>query len=65
METLRSIGAVIDFSEDLAVFRRLDPTRVIPLIRGTSGHQLLPLTEDWMQNPATGAVPGLSSFIKR
>ncbi|CAE7662420.1 RE1 [Symbiodinium sp. CCMP2592] len=58
VETLRKVGAVIDFSADLAVFRQLDPTRIIPLTRGASGHQLLPLTEDWMQNalPATGAT---------
>ena len=34
VETLRKVGAVIDFSADLAVFRRLDPSRIIPLTRG-------------------------------
>ncbi|CAE7440536.1 unnamed protein product [Symbiodinium pilosum] len=48
VEALRRLGAVIDFKEDLAVFRSLDSKRVVKLSRGQSGHQLLPLTEDWL-----------------
>lgn len=29
IEALRNLGAIIDFSADLAVFRNLDPTQVI------------------------------------
>ncbi|CAE7681801.1 RE2 [Symbiodinium sp. CCMP2456] len=55
VEALRNLGAIIDFSADLAVFRKLDDSRVIKLARGKSGHQLLPLTEDWMTNATKSA----------
>lgn len=66
VEALRSLGAVIDFKADLAVFRHLDASRVIPLGRGRSGHQLLPLTEDWMTNAsrASKAVPSLTEYVQ-
>ena len=57
VETLRSLGAVIDFSEDLIVFRQLDPTRVIKMERSCTGHQLLPMTEDWFQNASQASSP--------
>eukprot|EP00435_Cladocopium_sp_Y103_P069442 s548_g33.t1 len=50
VETLRALGAVIDFAEDLVVFRQLDPNQVIKMERSCTGHQLLPMTEDWFQN---------------
>ena len=46
VHSLRALGAVIDFEHDLAVFRKVDPTRMIPLERSTAGHQVMPLTED-------------------
>ena len=65
VETLRSLGAVIDFSEDLIVFRQLDPTRVIKMERSCTGHQLLPMTEDWFENAskANSPVPSLKQYI--
>ena len=65
VETLRSLGAVIDFSEDLIVFRQLDPTRVIKMERSCTGHQLLPMTEDWFQtaSQASSPVPSLKQYI--
>ena len=50
IETLRSLGAVIDFKEDLVVFRGLDATKIISLERSSTGHQPLPLAEDWYSN---------------
>ena len=41
-----NLGAVIDFDRDEAIFKKIDPCRVIPLERAPSGHQLFPLTED-------------------
>ena len=66
VETLRALGAIIDFSSDLAVFRNLDSKRVVQLARGKSGHQLLPLTDDWMANShaVAQAVPGLATYIQ-
>ena len=66
VETLRSLGAVIDFGEDLAVFRKVSDRHVIKLGRSVTGHQLLPLTQDLLANAeaAKRAVPGLSSFLE-
>ena len=65
IETLRALGAIIDFENDLAVFRHLDPKRIIELERSCTGHQLLPLCEDWYQKstPAKAPVPSLQNFI--
>ena len=46
VQSLRSLGAVIDFEHDLAIFRHLDPTRAVPLERSATGHQLLSLSDD-------------------
>lgn len=46
IHSLRQLGAIIDFEADLAVFRHVDPTRMIPLERSSAGHQVMPLTED-------------------
>ena len=66
VETLRALGAILDFSSDLAVFRNLDARKVVPFARRKSGHQLLPLTEDWIGTAhlAATAVPSLTSFIQ-
>lgn len=66
IETLRMLGAIIDFEQDLVVFRNLDATRLVRLTRGQSGHQLLDLTEDWLQHASQTerAVPSLSSYLK-
>ena len=65
VDTLRKLGAVIDFEADLAVFRRLNAHRVIRLARGRTGHQLIPLTEDWLSHgeQSAQAVPSLTSFL--
>eukprot|EP00439_Symbiodinium_sp_Y106_P065407 s2228_g10.t1 len=44
IQTLRALKAVIDFEADVAVFRALDPRRLVHFERGSSGHQLLSLT---------------------
>ena len=65
IEALRSLGAVIDFQEDLVCFRNLDATRIIELERSCTGHQLLPLTDDWFHNAkqAKGPVQSLRALI--
>ena len=64
IQTLRSLKAIIDFESDTVVFRALDPHRLVDLTRGSSGHQLLSLTEDLLSNSTTTtrAVPSLLSF---
>ena len=63
IQTLRSLKAIIDFEADVAVFRALDPHRLVHLTRGSSGRQLLSLTEDWMSisTPTKQAIPSLLS----
>lgn len=65
IETLRSLGAIIDFEHDLAVFRNLDAQRILQLHRSCTGHQLLPLTQDWYDQSvkAKSAVGSLKDFI--
>ena len=64
ISTVRALGAIIDFEEDLVVFRRLDDRRMIQATRSQSGHQLLPLTENLYSKSVQchSAVPSLRSF---
>ena len=66
IDTLRRLGAIIDFDADLVVFRKLNAGRIVRLARGRTGHQLLPLTEDWLGNSleAGQEIPSLSAFVK-
>ena len=48
--TLRRMGAIIDFSKDEAIFSAVNPKKIVPLARSSAGHQLIPLTEDFMQH---------------
>ncbi|CAE7273716.1 RE1 [Symbiodinium sp. CCMP2592] len=59
--SLRALGAIIDFSNDLIVFRAIDPCRVIKAHRSQSGHQLLPLSGDMYEQSevAKCAIPAL------
>ena len=64
--SLRTLGAVVDYEHDLVVFRHLDPSRVVELERSCTGHQLLPLTEDWFtksKTSSTGPIPSLNTYI--
>ena len=57
MASLRSLGAVIDFAEDLVVFRKLTDQKIIPLERSCTGHQLLSMTTDWYKGAFSTAKP--------
>jgi hypothetical protein len=57
IHSLRQLGAVIDFENDLAVFRHVDSSRLVPLERSSAGHQVMPLTEDIYQNAVTLKEP--------
>ena len=66
IDTLRKLGAILDFSEDLIVLRAIDATKVIPLQRSATGHQLIDLTEDWFRGalPAQREVPSLRAYVQ-
>ena len=57
VKSLRSLGAVIDFGRDEAIFRALDPSRVVPLETTDSGHQLFPMVGDVLQNAVSRSSP--------
>ena len=63
--TLRSLGAIIDFQEDLICFRSVDAHRIIQARRSQSGHQLLPLRGNLCENSvmAKCAIPSLKDFL--
>ena len=64
VESLRSLGAVIDFKHDLVCFRHLNDRKIIELERSEAGHQLLPMTTDWYEaSVGARSVPGLKAFI--
>lgn len=46
IDALRRLGAVIDFEADKAIFRKVDPQKVVTLERSAAGHQVMPLTDD-------------------
>ena len=65
IESLRSLGAIVDFSEDLIVFRKLNDRKLIPLERSSTGHQLLPMTSDWYEHAhqSNVPIPSLKDYI--
>eukprot|EP00435_Cladocopium_sp_Y103_P019595 s2606_g4.t1 len=65
IESLRALGAIIDFSENLVVFRKLNPSKIIKMERSATGHQLLPMTQDWYSDAQSTAqpVPSLNAFL--
>lgn len=50
IDSLRAMGAIIDYTRDEAVFTAIDPCRVVQLERSQVGHQLLPLAEDFLRS---------------
>ena len=50
VDTLRRMGAIIDFRQDEAIFTTINPKRLVSLARSAAGHQLIPLTEDFMKS---------------
>jgi hypothetical protein len=46
--TLRRMKAIIDYGSDTAVFAAINPNKLVSLPVSTSGHQLMPLTHDFV-----------------
>jgi hypothetical protein len=64
VDTLRKLGAVIDFRADVACFRALNDKKLVRLERSVTGHQMLPLTEDILDQAIEleCAVPSLRDY---
>ena len=60
IDTLRKLGAVIDFQADVACFRTLNDRKLVPLERSSTGHKMLPLTDDLLANAIDLEKPVLS-----
>ena len=60
VESLRKLGAIVDFAEDMICFRSLDAQKIVQVERSTTGHQLLSMTED---KAARVAVPSLREYL--
>ena len=58
IQTLRKLGAVINFVGNYVVFEAVNSNIQIPLVQSPSGHLLLDLTQDWM---STGIASGQDS----
>ena len=65
IDALRKLDAIVDFKQDLVVFRALDPSKIIPLQRSQTGHQLMDLTADIFAaaRQAERPVPSLLDYI--
>ena len=64
---LRSLGAIVDFKEDLICMRAVSPHKIIAMERSSTGHQLLDLSRDLFKDATTvpQAVPSLRSFVQQ
>ena len=67
ISTLRALKAIVDFDEDLIVFRGLNDQRLIQAERSLAGHQLLPLTDNLYSKSyeSDHPIPSLRSFCSR
>eukprot|EP00435_Cladocopium_sp_Y103_P056856 s442_g19.t1 len=62
IHSLRKLGAVIDFESNCAVFRSVDPRKMIHLEQSAAGHQVLPLTDDAFKDAVVLEEP-VPSFL--
>ena len=64
IESLRRLGAIIDYKNNLAVFTSLDAARLVRLHQSQAGHQLLSLGEDLFKSsvPLKRAVSSLQDL---
>ena len=50
VDTLRRMKAIVDYGNDQAVFAGINFQKCVALETTTTGHQILPLAQDFMQN---------------
>ena len=65
IDALRSLGAIVDYENDLICFRKLQDQQLVKVTRSCTGHQLLPLTKDWYEGSIATRqkVPSLKDMI--
>ena len=58
-KSLKALGAVIDFSKGRAIYKAVNPRKVVDLVEAPNGHLLMPLTGDILN----GAIDRGSDFV--
>ena len=58
-KSLKALGAVIDFGESRAIYKAVNPRKVVDLVEAPNGHLLMPLTGDILE----GAIDRGSDFV--
>ncbi len=66
VDSLRKMGAVVDFSTDEVVFTKINPNKLVKMSRSAAGHQLIPLTADFMEQGVqlSQAVTSLRALVQ-
>ena len=67
VNALKRLGAIIDFENNVASFKKVDPNVLVHLESGGNGHLYLSLVEDLLTNEVTDAdsVQALVPFARR
>ena len=65
VQSLKQLGAMIDFEGGLAVFRKIAPDKVIRLEQTEAGHFVMPLTSDIFERAVKVrcAIPSLQQYL--
>ena len=50
IDTLKRLRAIVDYGRDEVVFAAVNPQKCVKLQTTATGHQILPLTDDFMQD---------------
>ena len=62
-KALRSLGAIVDFSNNQAIYTKVDPTMVVDLNEAANGHLLMPLTGNLLNGGVQRKSP-LTSLVE-
>ena len=57
IDTLKRMRAIVDYGSDEVVFAGINPQKCVKLQTTSTGHQILPLTKDFMQGARTLKSP--------
>jgi len=60
IESLRALGAIIDFERDEMVLTKVNAQRLIKLERSSTGHQLMPLTGMCTRDQSCSTSPSIA-----
>jgi len=66
VDSLRKMGALVDFSTDEVIFTKINPKKLVKMARSAAGHQLIPLAADFMEDGVqlSQAVTSLRALVQ-